>query len=94
LRHPASADWVEIDDANEGHIARHGVTPVELQQMLDNDPLWSRNKNGMTAEWRVIGRTNGGRPLVAAVTYDEQRNCIRPITARTCTDTEIAKWRI
>ena len=31
----AKFDW---DDANTGHIARHGVTPQEVEQALANSP--------------------------------------------------------
>jgi hypothetical protein len=29
-------DW---DDANRGHLARHGVTPEEFEQGMKNDPV-------------------------------------------------------
>lgn len=94
MNHPSRAAVVEFDEANEGHLARHAVTPDELMQVLDNEPLWARNKNGRTAQWRVIGRTYGGRPIVAAVLFDEARDVLRPITARTCEPAEVARWGI
>ncbi|SDO72391.1 Ribonuclease toxin, BrnT, of type II toxin-antitoxin system [Pedococcus dokdonensis] len=94
MSHPSQAEWLDIDEFNEAHIAEHHVSPTELYQVMSDEPLWSRNKNGMTAEWRMIGRTYGGRPIVAAVKYDESRGCIRPITARECTAAEVTKWGI
>lgn len=94
MGHPQFAEHIEFDDANEAHLARHGVTPTELQQVLDGDPLWAKNKNGMTAAWRMVGRTLGGRALVAAVMYDEARSSVRPITARSCTSAEVTRWSL
>lgn len=94
LTHPCEATWIEFDDANEGHIARHGVTTEELWQVFDDDPLWASNKRGMTAAWLMIGRTSGGRPLVAAVIHHDDRGCVRPVTERPCKSEEVARWSV
>lgn len=94
MAHPSEADWIEFDDGNESHCAGHGVTPSELTQVFENDPLWARNKKGRTAAWLMVGRTLGGRAIVAAVEYDEIRSAVRPITARECESHEISLWRL
>lgn len=94
LSHPEDAIWIEFDEANENHIARHGVLAEEVWQVFEDDPLWAKNKRNMTAAWLMIGRTYGGRPLVIFVTYDEGRECIRPVTARTCKPEEVARWSV
>lgn len=94
MPHPEDAELVEFDDANEPHLAERGVTPAEVQQVFLDDPLWAPNLKGRTATWLMIGRTDGGRPLVVMVNYDEVRAVLRPITARTCDRDEVLKWSI
>jgi uncharacterized DUF497 family protein len=48
----------EWDEANRGHIARHGVTPAEFEQGMKNDPVF-------VAEFEVNGES---RIRVAAIT--------------------------
>jgi len=94
LNHPSGASWVEFDEVNEEHLAGHDVSAIEVWQVFEDDPLWAKNKKNMAAAWLMIGRTYGGRPLVVAVLYDENRECIRPVTGRTCETEEVARWRI
>lgn len=70
----------EWDEANEGHIARHGVTPEEAEQVIANNPLEIQNSL-LKGELRTVclGRTNSGRPLVVVYTIRSDR--IRVVTA-------------
>jgi uncharacterized DUF497 family protein len=92
--HPEDAELVQFDEGNESHLAERNVTPAEVLQVFNNDPLWAANVKGRTADWLMIGRTRGGRPLLVAVTYDEVRAVVRPITARTCEKDEISRWSV
>lgn len=94
MGHPDDASQIEFDDANEAHLARHRITPSEVFEVWENDPLWAANKKDRTAGWLMIGRTDGNRPLVIAVLYDERRGSIRPITGRTCAPHEVTKWKV
>ncbi len=94
MGHPEDAEMVEFDDSNEAHMARHGVTPLEVLQVFNGDPLWAPNVKGRAADWLMIGRTRGGRALVVAVTYDDVRAALRPITARTCDRDEVVRWSV
>lgn len=94
MGHPEDAELLEFDDANEAHLAAHHVAPAEVLQVFDADPLWAPNVMGRTADWLMIGRTRGGRPLVVMVLYDEARAVLRPVTARTCSDGEVSKWSV
>lgn len=94
MAHPEDAELLEFDDANESHLADHNVTPAEVLQVFNNDPLWAPNLKGRTAEWLMIGRTKGGRPLLVAVRYDEVRAALRPITGRTCDGDEVSRWSV
>jgi uncharacterized DUF497 family protein len=94
MAHPEDAEFLEFDDDNEAHLAIKGVSPAEVNQVFLGDPLWAPNLKGRTADWLMIGRTDGGRPLVVMVTYDEARAVLRPITARTCEKDEVSKWSV
>jgi len=76
----AKFDW---DDANIGHIARHGVTPEEVEQAFANDPLAVVAEQLRSGEQRVLcaGFTDARRPL--QFVYTLRRGKIRVITAHT-----------
>jgi uncharacterized DUF497 family protein len=73
-------DW---DEANIGHIARHGVTPEEVEQAFANNPLVVLAVLERSGEERVLcaGFTDGGRPL--QFVYTVRRGRIRVVTAHT-----------
>jgi len=55
----AKFDW---DDANAGHIARHGVTPEEVEQAFANEPLVVLGRGKRSGDERVLcaGRSYEG----------------------------------
>ena len=91
---PWDAELLEFDDDNTEHFAGHNVSASEILAVFDNDPLWAANKKGRSGTHLMIGRSNGNRPLVIAVVYDDARRVLRPITARTCTLAEVNKWNV
>lgn len=70
---------VQIDEANEAHITRHGVSVVEIYEVLRNDPTVRRNRSGRTAGYLAFGVTDAGRRVVVAFAYDGRT--ARPIAA-------------
>ncbi len=70
-------DW---DEANIGHVARHGVTPEEAEQVITNDPV-DLGIEIVEGEERFLnlGQTNAGRILLVVTTFRQER--IRVITA-------------
>jgi uncharacterized DUF497 family protein len=70
----------EWDSANVNHIARHGVTPEEAEQAINNEPfdLGGEIRNG---EYRTahLGATDLDRILVVYVTERDQM--VRVVTA-------------
>lgn len=76
----AKLDW---DDANTEHIARHGVTPEEVEQAFANDPLVVPAAQKRGGEERVLcaGLTDTGRAL--QFVYTMRCGRIRVITAHT-----------
>ena len=72
-----SFDW---DEANVGHVARHNVTPEEVEQVFANDPM-DLGADVVDGEERytAVGHTKRLRVLVLVWTMRGERN--RPITA-------------
>jgi len=76
----ATFDW---DDANKAHIARHGVTPEDVEQAFANHPLLMIAAQRRRGEERVLcaGLTDAGRAL--QFVYTLRRGKVRVITAHT-----------
>jgi hypothetical protein len=74
-------DELEIDEYNTVEMARHGVTPREVRQVLNNAPRFFRNKRGHRATHIMIGPTDGGRMLTVPLTPTSIRGEWRPATA-------------
>jgi hypothetical protein len=53
-------DW---NEGNASELARHHITPYEVEQVFDNEPIWSGNKRRRAGNVQMHGRTNGGRLL-------------------------------
>ena len=68
------------DEANRSHIAEHGVSPEEAEQVILNDPvdLEVQIRNGEERTLQV-GETNVGRILVVVTTWRD--GSVRVITA-------------
>jgi uncharacterized DUF497 family protein len=70
-------DW---DEENVDHIARHGVTPAEVEEVLTRKRITSEPYFVNNEERRVVqGITEGGRPLTVVIT--DRNRLTRPITA-------------
>ena len=72
------ASRFEWDEANQGHIARHRVSPEEFEQAINNDPILVAEYE-IKREWRahVVGITDRGRLL--ELVYTMQRGGIRAL---------------
>ena len=75
--HETEFDW---DQANIGHVARHGVVPDEAEQVILNDPV-DLGIEMVEGEERHLnlGITVQGRILLVVTTWREDR--IRVVTA-------------
>lgn len=71
---------IEVDEDNEEHLTRHGVTVTEVYQVLAGDPDVRRNRKQRTATHVAIGTTAGGRRLIVPF-IDKGGGTVRPITA-------------
>jgi uncharacterized DUF497 family protein len=77
-----SAPEIEFnwDEANIGHMARHGVLPQEAEQVVVNDPV-DLGMEIVEGEERHLnlGATLHGRVLLVVTTWREER--VRVVTA-------------
>jgi hypothetical protein len=70
-------DW---DNENRRHLAAHGVTPAEFEQLLSNDPLDLAFEAIEDEErYRSVGLTRRGRVL--SFVWTIRNGKIRAITA-------------
>lgn len=69
------------DDENLAHIARHGVSPEEVEETLVGEPLLLR---GPEDRYLAYGRTENDR-WVFAVYVIRRRGRVRVLTARDMT---------
>ena len=89
---PDDAEDLQFDEANEEHLARHGITPAEAMEVWLDDPVFAPNRKGLAATWLMVGRTAGGRALTIAVLGIEQLRVLRPITGWDSTAGELTRW--
>lgn len=78
--HPRDATGFEWDDENLGHLARHGIRQYEAEEVFFNGPVWTRNTGKHSADYRMMGWTDGGRALKLFVTANDQTRDMRIIT--------------
>jgi hypothetical protein len=69
------------DDANISHVAEHGITPEEAEQVVLGNPLefgfdWRTEGED---RWSYIGDTDNGDVLQVVITIREEK--IRVVTA-------------
>ena len=83
-------DW---DEANEEHIALHGLEPEEVEEALEDPRRVSFSAYNAPSERRfsVVGATVGGR--IIRVVYTTRGEKIRVITAWDAKKSERRRYR-
>jgi uncharacterized DUF497 family protein len=77
-------DW---GAANVGHILRHSVSPIEVEEAAGRPHVIIPAKTvGGEKRWKLFGRTVSGRYLVVVFTI--RRNRFRAVTAYEMNSTE------
>jgi len=85
---PYDAEWIEWDDGNLAEVAAHRISDMEVEQVFDGGPLFLRNKRQGSGDYKMVGRTRGGRALVVIVRWFPDRRTLRPITAGDATQSD------
>jgi len=84
---------LELDDENEREMAAHGVSAIELVQLLDDRIEVFRNRKGRTARHLMLGMTHGGRVLTVPIVRTAVEGRWRPVTAWESTPPEKARYQ-
>ena len=80
-------------DERVEHIASHGVTPEEVEEVCFGRPLVMRAKSeGASPVYYILGRTEAGRYLFCVVIQLPDGKGF-PVTARPMTDKEKRRFR-
>ena len=75
------------------HIARHGVSPNEVEEVCFGRPFVQRARSeGANPVYYVLGRTGPGRYLFCVVIQFPDGKGY-PVTARPMTDNEVRRYR-
>ena len=74
----------EWDDWNIEHIAKHSVTPQEVEEACYNQSIIRRTKDSL---YLIYGQTDAGRYLLIVVRH-KSKDMIYVITARPMTGNE------
>lgn len=89
--HPRNAVGFDWDEENEEHLARHGVTPEEVEQVFLGQRAFARNKTNRRGEWMMIGWTTGGRALSIIVNVRDKTATLRVITGYDAPPPDVAR---
>lgn len=78
---PSGSDCaMEWDAGNILHVARHRVTPSEVEEVFRNQPsVRGHDRVDSEDRWTAVGATNSLRVLVVVFTMRGEK--IRPVTA-------------
>ncbi len=76
-----------MDEENAEKFARHGLTELQVDQVLDSPFLHYRNRRGRRAARLVVGRDHGGQCIVIPVEPTGTLGVWRPVTAWRCDET-------
>jgi len=83
----------EWDEANVDHIARHGVTREEVEEVLLDRRRIGSSAYNVPGErrWAIIGSTDAGRIL--SVVFTRRHRAIRVVTALDANQAERRRYR-
>ena len=75
------------------HVAQHGVTPQEVEEVCFGRPFVQRTKSqGKNPVYYVLGQTDAGRYLLCVVIHFPDGNGY-PVTARPMTGKEERRFK-
>lgn len=78
----------EWDDANMAHLDERGLTPDDVDDMLESRITVIRNKKAGSGDYKLIGRGRGDQSITIVVARTALPGRWRPITGRRSNDAE------
>lgn len=77
-----------IDEENEVKFEDHGVTAVQVLQVLHNTFAAAKNRRRRRATYLLIGTGDGGQCIAIPVEPTHEFDVWRPVTAWLCKQSE------
>jgi hypothetical protein len=74
------------------HLARHGITPGEAEEVFKNRGRFARNRRDRSGDWLLVGLTDQGRALTLVLVYDTGRRLLRVFTGWDTTEGEHTRY--
>jgi hypothetical protein len=68
------------DDLNEAKVSAHGLTPEEVDEVLESRMAVRRNKGQRRGTHKIHGRTLGGREVTIIIEPTAEATVWRPVT--------------
>ena len=87
---PAIADFL-FDEENEEKFAAHGVSALQVLQLLENNHMVVPNRQGRRGIFLVVGRDNSGSCIAVPVEPTHVLDLWRPVTAWRCKPSELVQ---
>lgn len=89
--------WLDVhelvfDAVNEAKFADHGVTVLDVLDVLDLEPRFFINRRARRASHVMVGRTRSGRVLIVPI-EDWGRGVWRPVTAFEANRWQVRRYR-
>jgi hypothetical protein len=70
-----------FDEENEGEITAHGLSIIQILQMLENLSITMPNRKYRRGLYLMVGRDNGGKCISSPIEPTYKKGLWRPITA-------------
>lgn len=80
-----------FDEHNLAHLSRHGISALDVVQVVGIAPLFRRNARARAASHQMIGPTASGAMLTICLSQTDRANVWRPITGWDSTEREL-EW--
>lgn len=80
-----------IDETNEEKFWAHGLTSLQVEEILENPFTVVSNRKSRRASYLLIGRDNSGQCIAVPVEVTPDPYVWRPITAWRCKISEAAR---
>jgi hypothetical protein len=77
-----------FDDENVEKFAAHGLTDLQVDQVLENEHVVVRNRKRRRAQYLVIGTDHGGTCIAVPIEKTPEPGVWRPVTAWRCKASE------
>ena len=88
-KHVMEIGGLQWDDENTEHIAKHGISPLEVEDVCFGTHI---NYPGRCGRHILYGKTSHGRHLMVVIEH-LHASMFRPITSRPMTDSEKTTYR-